>query len=113
MIRQFFMKPAFVFIVILSFSLTAQAQEKSEDQPVRLTEYAFNATTFTCQSASMRALTPGEFSVKITPDSVIVDLPYYGKYYAGSQTASGIRFTSARFDRTTTEKKKGKLFLTI
>jgi hypothetical protein len=76
-------------------------------------QYFFKAMSFSTQSAGTRALTPGEFDVRVTPDSVIASLPYYGRYFAGTQTASGIQFRSGNFEYKVEQKKKGKVYITI
>lgn len=101
----------FLFVITGS---SLYAQEQADTTVQRASgQYFFKAMSFSTQSVGTRALTPGEFDVRVTPDSVIASLPYYGRYFAGTQSASGIQFRSGSFDYKVEQKKKGKVYITI
>jgi len=53
-------------------------------------------------------LSPG-YTFTVTKDSVISDLPYYGRAYQATMNPSdaGIKFTSTKFDYTKKDRKNG------
>jgi hypothetical protein len=108
-----FTRPVLFFLfMITAFTLQAQEPGDSVQQPARR-QYFFKATTFQCQSAGTRALVLGEYDVRVTNDSVFASLPYFGRYFAGTQSATNIQFKSGQFDYKVEQKKKGKIFITI
>jgi hypothetical protein len=102
----------FIVFTLIGYTLQAQETADSAQQPTRR-QYFFRATTFQCQSVGTRALVLGEYDVRVTSDSVFASLPYFGRYFAGTQTASNIQFKSGQFDYKVEQKKKGKIFITI
>jgi len=54
-------------------------------------------------------ITGGGYRVRVTPDSVIADLPYYGRVYRPSlnRDESGVHFTSTKFTYKQSINKKG------
>ena len=49
------------------------------------------------------------YELKVTPDSIVAYLPYYGRSYSAPTNPSdgGIKFTSKKFDYKSTKGKKG------
>lgn len=90
--------------VIFSYAF-AQDDYKSKIDSHR---YTFEAQSMTPQKTGTRQLTPG-YTIQVTKDTVVVDLPYIGRSYQSAYGSSdgGIKFTSTSFDYTVTEKKKG------
>ncbi|HTE32424.1 MAG TPA: DUF4251 domain-containing protein [Chryseolinea sp.] len=56
----------------------------------------------------LRRLTPG-YTFKVTPDTVMTDLPYFGRAYSAPMNPgeTGIKFTSLNFEYTPKDRKKG------
>lgn len=56
----------------------------------------------------MRMLTPG-YDLRITRDSVVAYLPYFGRAYSAplNLMGGGVQFTSIKFDYKVEERKKG------
>ncbi len=54
-------------------------------------------------------LTGGNYDVRITPDSLISYLPYYGRAFSApiDRNESGFKFTSTKFSFESTTRKKG------
>ncbi|WP_230383936.1 DUF4251 domain-containing protein [Pedobacter endophyticus] len=67
------------------------------------------------QSGSMINLTGSQYDVKVTKDSVIAYLPYYGRAYSAPYNASegGIKFTSKDFTYKKSKNKKGAYTIQI
>jgi hypothetical protein len=109
-------KPVIILAgIILGFSESkAQQQENATTTMLKSREYTFIAQSYSSNTVSMRQLT-GDYSVKIKSDSVIGLLPYYGASYTAqiNVTDGGIKFSSAKFDYSFVEKKKGKCEITI
>ena len=56
-----------------------------------------------------------EYTVKVSKDTVISDLPYFGRSYSADigNSEGGIHFTSTNFEYQITERKKGGWDITI
>ena len=56
----------------------------------------------------MRTLTPG-YTLKVSPDTIICDLPYAGRAFQAAYGSSdgGMKFQAGEYDYTVKEKKKG------
>lgn len=77
--------------------------------------YTFSANTATTLRGSTIQLT-SEYDLRITPDSVISFLPYYGRAYMDvpyNPTDGGVKFSSTKFDYKVSQKKKGGWEITI
>lgn len=77
--------------------------------------YIFSANTVTPLRGSTIQLT-SEYDLRITPDSVISFLPYYGRAYLDvpyNPTDGGVKFNSTKFDYKVSQRKKGGWEITI
>jgi hypothetical protein len=76
--------------------------------------YVFYAESVNPSSGRQRFLT-SEYKVTVLKDSVISDLPYFGRAYTApvGTTDGGIKFTSVDFDYTITPGKKGRWDINI
>lgn len=115
----------FILLLIVSAGLGANAQTSRKDKKaakqaaikssVEAKDYTFTANFVLPQRGGGHQLT-SIYDLRITPDSVIAYLPYFGQAYfdvgypAGD---SGIKFTSTKFDYKVDEKKKGGWEITI
>ena len=114
----------FILVLIVSTGLnTAIAQTKSKKQikeerisaMVKAKKYIFLANYVLPQRGGSRQLT-SDYDLRVTPDSVISYLPYFGQAYfdvAYNNQDNGIKFTSTKFSYEVTEKKKGGWEITI
>ncbi|MBD1392283.1 DUF4251 domain-containing protein [Mucilaginibacter glaciei] len=117
-----------VLISILSINLldTASAQtEKQIRDAAKIAEgkEQLDNRTFTFQARYMYPLGGGQrylntdYDVRVTKDSVIAFLPYFGVAYSGagynSNEDNGIKFTSTKFDYKSELKKNGIRYVTI
>ena len=110
------MKLILALLILVSPSVTF-AQSKTEDKKaaklaaiknmVESQNYVFKAQTVLPMSGPSRQLTT-DYDVKITKQSVISYLPYFGRAYSAPMDPSkgGIQFTSKDFDYTLTPGKK-------
>ena len=108
----------FLFIPFLtSIQISAQTSSSAADKKaakltaiknmVESQNYIFKAQTVMPMSGPSRQLTT-DYDVKITKQSVISFLPYFGRAYSAPMDPSkgGIQFTSKDFDYTLTPGKK-------
>jgi hypothetical protein len=112
------MKPLYSIYSLLLFALTAgiacstsQAQQTPQDvsKLIETKRYVFVAQTASPMGGRFRQLNTGEYDVRVTADSVISFLPYFGRAYSApiDPSASGIQFTSTNFGYKQTPRKKG------
>jgi hypothetical protein len=120
------MKNLFILLLIVSAGLSAaSAQTSSKDKKaakvaaiksdIESKRYTFLANEMIPQGGGSRQLDYG-YDVRVTPDSVISFLPYFGRAYFDvpyNPTDGGIKFTSTNFDYKAVEKKKGGWEITI
>jgi len=91
------------------------AKEAAIKKSVETKDYTFLANYVLPQKGGGRALT-SEYTLRVTKDSVISFLPYFGQAYfdVGYNGADGgMKFTSTKFEYKMTEKKKGGWEITI
>lgn len=99
-------------------SSTAQSVSKATRDSLKTARIAHLVDTFYFRfSADMalpmggqtRHLTGGYYDLKVSKDTVVAYLPYYGRAYVAPMdpTKGGIEFTSKDFTYTTTARKKG------
>src|ERR1700678_2913317 len=74
--------------------------------------YDFHATTATAMDGMVKNLT-SEYLVKMTPDSIVGSLPYFGRATAPSMDGDGINFTTKDFSYDSRPTKKGGWEITI
>lgn len=69
--------------------------------------FVFHAESLTPMKGGVRHLSPG-YTLKVSGDTVIADLPYFGRVYQPSLSSDGgIKFTSTKFEYSSTDRKKG------
>jgi hypothetical protein len=96
---------------LLIISTTVFSQEKDGKVLKELVEtkhFVFTAQTVLPLGGAMRQLT-SEYDVKLSGDSLISYLPYFGRAYGPINPGDdgGIKFTSTKFDYKTKARKKG------
>ena len=79
---------------------------------VEVKSYDFHATSATAMDGMVKNLT-SEYLVKMTPDSIIGSLPYFGRANAPTMDGDGISFTTKVFSYDTRPTKKGGWEITI
>jgi hypothetical protein len=108
-----------LLLILVSSIVTANAQAaKKEKKPTKeayvkirmdAKRYTFLANYVLPQRGGGRQLT-SEYDLRITPDSVVSFLPYFGRAYFDVPYGGGdggIKFTSTKFTYEAKEKKKG------
>jgi hypothetical protein len=91
------------------------AKEAAIKNSIDARHYTFVADYVLPQRGGARQLT-SEYDLRVTKDSVIAFLPYFGRAYFDvpyNPTDGGIKFTSTKFDYKVNEKKKGGWDITI
>jgi hypothetical protein len=97
------------FFVYTAYSQTDKKQS-SEEQVKLLIEkrdFRFSALTVNPARGRIRNLTPGNYFIVVSPDSLVVDLPFFGRAFTAPISAStgGFNFTSTEFDYRMVNKK--------
>lgn len=106
------------FILIILYSGTgtmyAQQKEAAVQKKIQDKSYVFTVQSVSPMRGSMRQLT-SEYDLRISPDSAVSYLPYFGRAFAApiGSSETGIKFTSTNFIYTTTNRKKGGWDVTI
>lgn len=119
-IKYFFMRSAqckgiaviILLIALFSNQLYAQKQQDKEqaiEKMVTARNYVFKAQTVLPTSPTANRQLTSDYDVRISPDTIITYLPYFGRAYNAPMdpTKGGIQFTSTKFDYTQTTRKKG------
>jgi hypothetical protein len=91
------------------------AKEAAIKKEVESKRYTFLANYVLPQRGGGKQLT-SEYDLRVTPDSVISFLPYFGRAYFDvpyGGADGGIKFTSTKFSYQVKEKKKGGWEITI
>ncbi len=110
-----------LLIAVFFFMLhTAYGQDKKTERQQALEKaiekqyYVFGAQSATPMSGMTRNLSAG-YEVKVTKDSVISYLPYFGRAYAAPlpNAEGGIKFTSTKFNYSMSANKKGTWDISI
>jgi hypothetical protein len=117
MTSNLFTKAALFFgISMLGFgTLDAQKNETYLQRVMHDKQYVFIPQSFTSPTIIMPTLI-WQYDVKVTPDSIIAILPFFGRTFSaqfGGSQDEGLRFTSTDFKYSSVEKKKGKWEVTI
>ena len=110
----------FVWLLCSAFSLDAAAQKSSEKAAAVKTIVDSQHFTFYAQYAQPRQGTQryltSEYTLRITKDSIISYLPYFGRAYSGVGYGSGdgpVQFTSTQFEYNTESTKKGGWYINV
>lgn len=113
-----------LLLIVSAGSGVSIAQTKTSNKAAKLAavknsvetrHYTFNADYVLPLRGGARQLT-SEYDLRVTPDSVISFLPYFGQAYLDvpyNPTDGGIKFTSTKFDYKVDERKKGGWEITI
>lgn len=114
------MKATFKRITFVGIVLFALSACKSTDPQVKLmkikeidekiasSNYTFEAQRANPMSGGKSIHLTSIYTLKVTPDSIIAHLPYFGRAYSAPiNSEGGIKFTSTNFDYEVSEKKKG------
>jgi hypothetical protein len=104
------MKSLFLFVALAAvIPVCAQSTDKKAAMKslVESKNYVFRAQTAIPQTGQVRNLT-SIYDVKISTNSIVSDLPYFGRAYAPvDPNEGGIQFTSKDFTYTSKPTKKG------
>ncbi|HJT74166.1 MAG TPA: DUF4251 domain-containing protein [Chitinophaga sp.] len=104
-----------MLLSILLFNSGLYAQKKDNDkkavirQLVENRNYVFKVQTVQPMQPSPNRQITSDYDLKISPDTVISYLPYFGRAYVApiDPSQGGIKFTSTKFEYTSKERKKG------
>jgi len=106
-------------IALALFPVAVQAQNKKEKKAqikslIEAQNYVFKAQTALPSAGSTRQLTT-DFDLRISKDTIISDLPYFGRAYTAPLNPSEgpLQFTSTDFQYSVANRKKGGWNITI
>ena len=105
----------FAFTMISSSTLDAQENDSLIQKRIRNQQFVFVPQSFSSPSVTMPIMTR-DFELRVTTDSIIAILPYFGKSYTpqfGRSDDDGIKFISTDFEYSAIAKKKGKWEITM
>jgi hypothetical protein len=112
---------AAIMLLMSLFGNTLYAQDKvdvKKDQIRGLIEsrnYVFRVQTVQPMQPSRNIQITSDYDLKVSPDTVISYLPYFGRAYVApiDPSKGGIRFTSTKFEYTADKRKKGGWVITV
>ncbi len=97
------------FLFAPAFIITANAQIKGDDlkSAINSGNFIFEAQTVSPASGSVRQLTGDYYTLKVSKDAVVSDLPYFGRAFTApiDPTKGGLEFKSAKFQYSVNNKK--------
>jgi hypothetical protein len=102
---------AMIAFALYPVAIQAQGRKDKKAQIKSIVEaqnYVFKAQTALPTSGSTRQLT-SDFDLRVSKDTIISDLPYFGRAYTAPLNPSEgpLRFTSTDFQYTVSNRKKG------
>lgn len=115
---------ALLIITLVLFNSNTMAQESKEEKSQQKTElienllqsknFVFKAQ-YALPATSRSIYLTSQYDVRIMNDTIISDLPFFGRAYVATMNPSdaGIHFTSTKFEYSVSEKKKGGWKITI
>jgi hypothetical protein len=103
-----------VFVLFMTTRINAQPDQSVVKSSVESKQFIFHAQTAMPTSGRSRQLTT-EYDLRIFQDSLVSNLPFYGKAYSVPYGSSdgGFQFTSTKFEYTATPGKKRGWDITI
>ncbi|MDB5231083.1 MAG: hypothetical protein JWN76_1888 [Chitinophagaceae bacterium] len=118
MLKKIFLL-AFTICILTSFN-GAFAQKKEAkaamvENMIESKSFTFDPQTVLPLGFAARQLTPGYYSVKLTPEVLTVDLPFFGRAYTADFGSSqgGFHFISKDFTTEVVKRKKGNYDVVI
>jgi hypothetical protein len=104
------LKKTILFLVLLLCFYAAYAQ--NSEVPVRSAiesrKFVFDAQTVLPNAARARQISGEGYEVRVSGDSLVSYLPYFGRVYSAPLNGEGgIKFTSTKFDYAVKNRKRG------
>jgi hypothetical protein len=100
----------FIFLTVsIAERVNAQPDKETIKSAIDAKRFVFHAQTALPSSGRSRTLT-SDYDLRVSPDTLISNLPYYGRAYSVPYGSSdgGFNFTSTKFEYFATQgKKKG------
>lgn len=113
------LKPVILFFVLLfsTNQLQAQAVQKEQnayEQILKEQDFTFTAQAYATASSGKKQMTD-PYSFKVSLDSIVGVLPYYGQSYTAqiNLTDGSINFSILKYKYEMIEKKKGRYQVSI
>jgi len=113
------MKYIITAVLLITFNPNfLYAQRKTEinvNEMITSQNFIFKAQSVFPQTGGVRQLTSSDYDLKISKESVVSWLPYFGRAYAApiNPSEGGIKFTSSKFEYLKTKKNKNRWDITI
>jgi hypothetical protein len=100
---------SFMLVLFLTHAINAQSDKATVKSSIESKEFIFHAQTALPTGGRSRQLTT-EYDLRVFSDSLVSNLPFYGKAYSVpyGTGGGGFEFTSTKFEYTASPgKKKG------
>jgi Domain of unknown function (DUF4251) len=122
--KNFILKAGIIMVLLLASVIDGSCQDSKKQKDsiqaaqirimVEEQQYFFIAQSTTPSKGGVRQLTGG-YNLKVTKDTLVSDLPYFGRAYTASygSTDGGIKFTSVDFGYKAEPRKKGGWNITL
>ncbi len=99
-----------IFVMIIAGTTIVRAQKKQDviKNKIENKNYDFIVQSVTPAAGAIRQLSP-DYDLRVTSDSIISYLPYFGRAYSAPLASSegGINFISTKFDYSSVARNKG------
>jgi hypothetical protein len=99
-----------IFLLLAGCAVAGNAQNEnaSVKAAVEAKQFVFDAQTIVPTGARARQVGGEGYRLRVSGDSLISDLPYFGRAYSASYNGEGgIKFKSASFDYAVKNRKRG------
>ena len=95
--------------LIIAGSANAQYTADNIKDMVNAQSFVFEAQTASPASGNLKQLTPSYYTLSVSKDTVVADLPYYGRAYTApiDPTQGGLQFKSTKFEYLEKAGRKG------
>lgn len=102
------LKTLISFLLLVNLAYAQKADESVDFKAlVEAKTFVFSARSASPMRARTIFLSPG-YTIKVSPDTVISDMPFYGRMYSATMNPSdaGLKFTATDFTYTVKDRKK-------
>jgi hypothetical protein len=107
-------KPVLFLLLAVGFGVVHAQDSSSIKTALETKHFLFKAQTALPTSGKLRQLTGEDYQVRVSGDSTVSYLPYFGRAYSASMgSEGGIKFTSTQFDYEVKARRKGGWDVTL
>ncbi len=99
-----------LFVLLLFCVEAGQAQDENTSikSAIESRRFAFDAQTVTPAAGRTRQIAGERYSIRVSGDSLVSELPYFGRAFSAPLSGGGgIRFTSVKYNYAIKNRKRG------